>query len=245
MFSFAGDTVLDPFLGSGTTCLAAMNLNRNSIGYEVNQDFLPVIKEKLNSAIKDVIPACRESFLKKAAGQAGMTEEGCRNVETVFQKKKSIDFSEEILELPYVFKDPVKFDKKIDPKKLRFGSRIDHSDRQRETYYSVKEIKSPELVVLENGLEVRLIGVRENAEMNGKAIQFLKEKLEGEKVFLKFDTTKHDENGTLLCYLYLKNKTFINAHLIKSRLAQVDTGLNFKYKSRFIDLQNNSQKDAF
>lgn len=39
MFSFVGDTVLDPFLGSGTTCLAAKNLNRNSIGYEINKDF--------------------------------------------------------------------------------------------------------------------------------------------------------------------------------------------------------------
>ncbi|MEW6585735.1 MAG: DNA methyltransferase [Nitrospirota bacterium] len=244
MFSFAGDTVLDPFLGSGTTCLAARNLDRNSIGYEVNQDFLPVIREKLNSATKSVGPACRESFLKRDAGQAGMTEKVCHNVEIVVQKKKDIDFNKEILKLPYIFKDPVKFDKKIDPKKLRFGSKIDHSDHQRETYYSVKEIRSPEIVVLENGLEVRLIGVRENAEMNGKAIQFLKEKIEGEKVFLKFDTTKYDENGTLLCYLYLKNRTFINAHLIKSRLAQVDTALNFKYKSKFIDLQNDSREGA-
>ena len=36
MFTFVGDTVLDPFLGSGTTCLAARNLQRNSIGYEIN-----------------------------------------------------------------------------------------------------------------------------------------------------------------------------------------------------------------
>jgi site-specific DNA-methyltransferase (adenine-specific) len=81
MFSFVGDTVLDPFLGSGTTCLAAKNLGRDSIGYEINQDFLPVIKEKLNirpsasKNMKDVIPACRESFLKKDAGQAGMTKQ--------------------------------------------------------------------------------------------------------------------------------------------------------------------------
>ncbi|HHM20777.1 MAG TPA: site-specific DNA-methyltransferase, partial [Bacteroidetes bacterium] len=36
MFSFASETVLDPFLGSGTTSLAAMNLQRNSAGYEIN-----------------------------------------------------------------------------------------------------------------------------------------------------------------------------------------------------------------
>jgi site-specific DNA-methyltransferase (adenine-specific) len=46
MFSFVGDTVLDPFLGSGTTSLAAKNLNRNSVGYEMNPDFIPFIKKK-------------------------------------------------------------------------------------------------------------------------------------------------------------------------------------------------------
>jgi len=48
MFSFAGETVLDPFLGSGTTSLAAKNLSRNSVGYEINTDYIPIIKEKLN-----------------------------------------------------------------------------------------------------------------------------------------------------------------------------------------------------
>src|SRR3972149_6383108 len=47
MFTFVGDTVLDPFLGSGTTSLAARKLQRDSVGYEVNPDFLPVINEKL------------------------------------------------------------------------------------------------------------------------------------------------------------------------------------------------------
>jgi len=48
MFSFVGDTVLDPFLGSGTTSKAAMELNRNSIGYEINNNYIPLIKEKIN-----------------------------------------------------------------------------------------------------------------------------------------------------------------------------------------------------
>ncbi len=47
MFSFAGETILDPFLGSGTTSKVAMELNRNSIGYEINKKFLPIIKNKM------------------------------------------------------------------------------------------------------------------------------------------------------------------------------------------------------
>jgi DNA modification methylase len=47
MFSFTGDTVLDPFLGSGTTAAVAESLGRNAIGYELNPDFLPLIAEKV------------------------------------------------------------------------------------------------------------------------------------------------------------------------------------------------------
>lgn len=54
MFSFVGDTVLDPFLGSGTTTLAAKNLDRNSVGYEINKKFLPIIKEKIGANKDDL-----------------------------------------------------------------------------------------------------------------------------------------------------------------------------------------------
>jgi len=47
MFTFAGETVLDPFLGSGTTVKAALNLNRNAIGYEINDKFIDIIKRKI------------------------------------------------------------------------------------------------------------------------------------------------------------------------------------------------------
>lgn len=48
MFTFVGDVVLDPFLGSGTTIKAALNLERNSIGYEINEKFLPIIKKRID-----------------------------------------------------------------------------------------------------------------------------------------------------------------------------------------------------
>jgi site-specific DNA-methyltransferase (adenine-specific) len=47
MFSFAGDTVLDPFGGTGTTALAAMELGRSSITYEVEAEYIPLIVRRL------------------------------------------------------------------------------------------------------------------------------------------------------------------------------------------------------
>jgi site-specific DNA-methyltransferase (adenine-specific) len=49
MYSFHGETVLDPFLGSGTTLKAAQMLGRNGLGYEINERFAPVIKNKINN----------------------------------------------------------------------------------------------------------------------------------------------------------------------------------------------------
>jgi site-specific DNA-methyltransferase (adenine-specific) len=46
MYSFHGETVLDPFLGSGTTALAAEQAGRNSVGYEINPDFEELIRGK-------------------------------------------------------------------------------------------------------------------------------------------------------------------------------------------------------
>ncbi|MBA3062692.1 MAG: site-specific DNA-methyltransferase, partial [Atribacteria sp.] len=214
MFSFVGDTILDPFLGSGTTSLAAKNLHRNSIGYEINEYFLPIIKEKLGLRQRTIFQD--ETF------------------EIIKQENINTDFKEEIKKLLYIFQDPIKFDKKIDPRKLSFGSKIDNSYSKREIYYTVKEVISPKILILNNGLKIRLLGVKERPEKNGGAIQFLKEKALGQKVFIKFDAIKHDEENNLLCYLYLSNKTFLNAHLIKNDLVEVDTEFDYKYKSKFL-----------
>lgn len=45
-YSFVGETILDPFLGSGTTLLAAVMANRNGVGYELNEDFVRYMKEQ-------------------------------------------------------------------------------------------------------------------------------------------------------------------------------------------------------
>ncbi|MCD4664646.1 MAG: thermonuclease family protein [Bacteroidales bacterium] len=219
MFSFVGDTILDPFLGSGTTSLAAKNLNRNSVGYEINNEFIPFVKTKLNVSQSDIYNS---------------------KYEFVSQQIIKSDYKEKIKRLPYVFKDFHSFDKKTDPKKLQFGSKIDKDSGSREEYFSVKEIVSPEVLILSNGLKVRLIGIKEDENRNGKAKSFLQKKLRNQRIYLKYDQEKHDKENNLLCYVYLKNKTFLNAHLIKNGFAHVDKEMNFKYKDRFINLEENN-----
>ena len=51
MFSVKGDTILDPFLGSGTTITAAIRNERNSVGYEVNNEMLPIIRKKTDKFV--------------------------------------------------------------------------------------------------------------------------------------------------------------------------------------------------
>lgn len=213
MFSFVGETVLDPFAGSGTTSLAAKNLERSSVGYEINPEFIPFIKEKLEVNQKDLNGTTYEFFK---------------------QQELNISLDEEIQKQSYIFKDPHALDKKIDIKKLQFGSRIDKdSSTKREELFTVREIINPEKVQLSNGLVVKLIGVKEDPVINGKATSFLSEKTKGKRVFLKYDNVKYDKENNLLCYLYLENKTFINAHLIKNGLVQVDDSVKFKYQDKF------------
>ena len=216
MFAFVGDTVLDPFLGSGTTTLAAKRFNRNSVGYEINSDFISLIKQKLDIEQTDIFNSVYQF---------------------VVQKKINSSYHEKVKSLKYIFKDPHKFDKKIDPKQLQFGSKIDKNSSERIDYYSIKNIISPEFLILNNDLKIRLIGIKEVINKREEAIEFLKKKFKGQKIFLKFDEVKYDEENNLLCYVYLKNKTFINTHLIKSALVDVDISYNYKNKQKFINLK--------
>jgi len=219
MFSFVGDTVFDPFAGSGTTSLAAKNLSRNSVGYEINPKFISIIKQKLEVGVNKMFDNSNVNFID--------------------QGKLSINFNDKISKLPYIFRDPIKLDKKVDPKKLQFGSRIDENKKQRDEFFTVKEIIDPETLKLNNDLVIKLLGVKNNPQKINEAMNYLRDKTNKQKVFLKFDNLKYDKKNNLLCYLYLQNKTFINAHLIKDGYVLVNNEMDYKYKEKFINLFQN------
>lgn len=217
MFSFPGETVLDPFLGSGTTSLAARKLGRNSIGYEINENFLPVITSKI-----------REGSLLEET-----------EIKVLKQTRKVNDFNILISQLPYQFVDFHRLDKKIDVKKLQYGSKIDaNSSGKRNDLFSVKAVFSPELLQLSNDLKIRLIGIKRNLLTSDQAVAYLVNLVRGKRVFIRYDSVKYDEENNLMVYLYLENMTFVNAHLLKRKLATVDCSFDFKYKSKFMALVN-------
>jgi len=102
MFSFVGDTIFDPFMGSGTTALAARNLGRNSIGYEINKSFLQFYEEKVVASNK---------------------EDG--NTFDVKDDISGFDLQKFIEALPYRFVDVHKLDKKVDVKQNTYGSKFE------------------------------------------------------------------------------------------------------------------------
>ncbi|OGC95880.1 MAG: DNA methylase N-4 [candidate division Zixibacteria bacterium RBG_16_53_22] len=213
MFSFVGDTILDPFLGSGTTSLAAMNLGRNSIGYEINREFTNIIKRKLNSAPNDL-------FVKS-------------DVIMSKQEYLGIDYKALINTLPYKYVDNKKINKKIDPRKIVFGSKITGKEAHKAEYYRMKRVVDADTIELNTGAMIRLMGIIPIASMRKEAINYLVNVLTGQDIFLKFDDIKYDEQNNLLAYVYLKNKTFINAKMIKAGFTSPAGDYDFKYKDKF------------
>ena len=65
MFSFVGDTVLDPFCGTGTTMLAAMKCGRSSIGIEIDREYCRMVARNLNQEHQDLFFETSLEFKKQ------------------------------------------------------------------------------------------------------------------------------------------------------------------------------------
>jgi len=210
MFSFAGETILDPFLGSGTTIKAALYLRRNAIGYEINENFLDIIKEKLG---------LKESLLPFD-----------ENIQ-IIKRQRSI----EVAEVNYIprIKDAKP---KIDPKKFNFKN---------DKLYKVVDILDEQTIRLNTGLLVKFLGVK--ITKKEEALKYLRTRVLKKEVYLKFDNGSLLDENTIRAYVYLKNRIFVNAYLVKSGLAKADRAGNYKYKTKFIKLEkevNNGKRMA-
>jgi modification methylase len=47
LYTFAGEVILDPFMGSGQTALAALKAGRHYVGYEINPDYVSLARKRI------------------------------------------------------------------------------------------------------------------------------------------------------------------------------------------------------
>jgi site-specific DNA-methyltransferase (adenine-specific) len=73
MFSFVGDTVLDPFMGTGTTLLAAAKSGRNSIGVEIDPSYVKMARARLEKELSTLFdqdgPSVVEQSYRQPSGR--------------------------------------------------------------------------------------------------------------------------------------------------------------------------------
>ena len=51
LYTYKNDLILDPFLGSGTTAIAAKLLERNFVGYEIEEEYIEIAKNRLKKEV--------------------------------------------------------------------------------------------------------------------------------------------------------------------------------------------------
>ncbi len=194
MFTFRGDTVLDPFLGSGTTAKVALELGRHAVGYEINEGFLKIIQEKIG--------------LNKGASLWNSVEIARPNKE--FVKTPAIDYTPAI----------------------RDASPLGelHGDGFKpHNLWKVTQVIDEATIKLHNGQRVRFLGIKIDKRQETK--EYLSKYLLGKSVFVRDGSPAAD--GTILGYVYLKNKIFVNGHLIKSGLGSPDPLVEHSLRRRF------------
>jgi len=126
MFSLKGDTVLDPFLGTGTTTIASMATARNSIGYEIDSNFDDHISSRLSNGIVDFSNQLIENRVRnhlifvqdrvKRKGELGYTSKvygfpvmTSQEVEIEFSELRNTAKKEDFIEVEYSEKPSFKF----------------------------------------------------------------------------------------------------------------------------------------
>ncbi|NSW79471.1 MAG: thermonuclease family protein [Chthonomonadetes bacterium] len=191
MFTFVGETVLDPFLGSGTTVKVAIALNRSAIGYEIQRAFEPVIRQKLeeNAPVSFLY---REVTLEPVYPPAGYAPH--------VQEMKPAG----------AFTPP-------DDMVSRVVAIVDEHTLQ-----------------MEDGSQVRLLGITVPAEGREKAIDYLHRYVLGKRVVIKDRTVQAQNGAPVLAYVYLANRLFVNRKMIEMGLAKADRTASHCWQERFI-----------
>jgi DNA modification methylase len=206
MFTFEGDTVLDPFLGSGTTVKAALELGRNAVGYEISDASEDMIRKKLET----------------------------RGTQSFFQQLHILRRDEQAVDVPLPGYQPRIQDAQVLTESVAIS-------RKTPDVHKVIDIPDERTILLDNGTLVDFLGVQ--VDKRDETKKYLQDYVLGKAVILK-ETREIGRNGVVSGYVYLKNKIFINAYLIKSGLGSADDRVEHRFAEKFRRLAGKATNPA-
>ncbi len=223
MFSFVGETVMDPFLGSGTTAIMALALSRNAVGCEINKEFIHTIQEKIGEIHSGSVQFEKRSSSLPSSSSSSQYFPTSHPPTTSYEPRVQNAH-------------PL-----TDPENVR---------ERKENLFKVVDVVDESTIKLEDGRHICFLGVKVTEKK--RAIEYLKKSVLKKQVFLRDDHTidRGEEGGSGAgelagdtrevgeAYVYLKNHIFINAHLIKSGLGVPDREGNHRLKNKFQKLRS-------
>jgi modification methylase len=192
MFSFPGDTVLDPFVGTGTTARVALAQGRNAVGYEIHADYLPVRRpaDLFGEALTIVTPTRKQEKTRRRAGAPGRPGAPVRTGGGP--------------RIPDMIPDP----------RAVAAARAAAAGPALHTVTAVHPDCSLEL---DSGTIVQFLGLE--IHDTGAALGYLRDRVLRKKVFLREKCA--GPGSTVRAKIILKNRISINAQLVKSGAARV------------------------
>jgi DNA modification methylase len=199
MFSFPGGTVLDPFVGTGTTARVALAQGRNAVGYEIQADFLPARLAARQSARRpadpfgealSIITPVRKPDKAASRGAAGRGQPA-RPVAPAGRPR-----------VPDMVADP----RAVAAARATAGPAL----------HTVTAVRPDCSLELDSGTIVQFLGLE--IQDTGAALDYLRDRVLKKKVFLR---DRCAGPGTAVrAKIILKNRISINAQLVKSGAAR-------------------------
>ncbi len=171
-----------------------MDLGRHGVGYEINENFMSLIEEKLG--VKDKLPIFTDNII-------------------IIKRDKKVT---KLLEINYI---PM----------IQDANPIIEYHEKDNNLCKVTEIVKEDTIRIDNRNLIKFLGV--HVTKKNETIDYLNNKLLGKKVIIKDEINNYNNQNISLAYIYLKNKIFINAYLIKSGLANVDVSIKHRFANKF------------
>ncbi len=89
MFSFVGDTVVDPFCGTGTTMVAALKTGRNSVGIDIDPEYCKMAEDRLRKESNDMFASANLEFIYPARESQAKAAVGEKRPKYISRTRKS------------------------------------------------------------------------------------------------------------------------------------------------------------